>query len=45
MKLNPKKCVFGVSVGKFLGFIINHRGIEENPKKIKVILSMNHLRM
>ena len=27
MKLNPAKCAFGVSVGKFLGFIINSRGI------------------
>ena len=23
MKLNPTKCVFGVSAGKFLGFIVN----------------------
>ena len=22
MKLNPSKCVFGVSVGKFLGFVV-----------------------
>ena len=27
MKLNPAKCTFGVSVGKFLGFIVNSRGI------------------
>ena len=40
MKLNPAKCAFGVSVGKFLGFIVNHRGIEENPNKIKVVLDM-----
>ena len=25
MKLNPAKCAFGVSVGKFLGFIVNSR--------------------
>ena len=31
MKLNPTKCAFGVSVGKFLGFIVNHKGIEANP--------------
>jgi len=24
MKLNPKKCVFGVRSGKFLGFMISH---------------------
>ena len=40
MKLNPAKCAFGVSVGKFLRFIVNHRGIEANPNKIKVVLDM-----
>ena len=40
MKLNPAKCAFGVSVGKFLGFIVNHRGIEANPDKIKELLDM-----
>ena len=34
MKLNPAKCAFGVSAEKFLGFIVNHRGIEANPNKI-----------
>ena len=33
MKLNPAKCAFGVSVGKFLGFIVNNQGIEANPDK------------
>ena len=40
MKLNPAKCAFGVSTGKFLGFIVNHRGIETNPDKIKAVLDM-----
>ena len=40
IKLNPAKCAFGVSVGKFLGFIVNHRGIEANPDKIKAVLDM-----
>ena len=40
MKLNPAKCAFGVSAGKFLGFIVNNRGIEANPDKIKVMLDM-----
>ena len=40
MKLNPTKCVVGVSAGKFLGFIVNSCGIEENPDKIKVVLNM-----
>ena len=35
MKLNPSKCAFGVSAGKFLGFIVNNREIEANPDKIK----------
>ena len=34
MKLNPSKCAFGVSSGKFLGFMVLHRGIEANPDKI-----------
>ena len=40
MKLNPAKCAFEVSAGKFLGFIFNSRGIEANPNKIKVVLDM-----
>lgn len=32
MKLNPAKCAFGVSIGKFLGFIVTQRGIKVNPK-------------
>ena len=40
MKLNPAKCAFGVSAAKFLGFIVNHRGIEANPDKIKAVLDM-----
>ena len=40
MKLNPTKCAFGVSAGKFLSFIVNHRGIEANPDKIKAVLDM-----
>ena len=40
MKLNPTKCAFGVSAGKFFGFIVNSLGIEANPYKIKVVLDM-----
>ena len=40
MKLSPTKCAFGVSVGKFLGFIVNNREIEANPDKIKALLDM-----
>ena len=40
MKLNPVKFAFVVSVGKLLGFIVNSRGIEANPDKIKAVLDM-----
>ena len=33
IKLNPKKCVFGVLKGKLLGYIVSECGIEANPKK------------
>jgi hypothetical protein len=36
-KLNLEKCIFGVSAGKLLGFLVSYRGIEANPKKIKAI--------
>ena len=38
MKLNPLKCVFGVSTGRFLGFMVTQRGIEANPAQLKAIL-------
>ena len=40
MKLNPEKCAFGVSSGKFLGFLVSHRGIEANPEKIRAVTDM-----
>ncbi|XP_008222088.1 PREDICTED: uncharacterized protein LOC103322009 [Prunus mume] len=40
MRLNPTKCAFAVSFGKFLGFMISQRGIEANPEKIKAIIDM-----
>ena len=44
MRLNPIKCVFGVLLGKFLGFIVSQRGIKSNPEKVKAILDMASLR-
>ena len=41
MKLNRLNCVFGVGSGKFLGFMVNQRGIEANPEKIKALLEMS----
>lgn len=40
VKLNHVKCAFGVSTGKFLGYIVHHRGIEVNPAKVKAIMDM-----
>ncbi|KAL2243474.1 UNVERIFIED_CONTAM: hypothetical protein Sindi_0465400 [Sesamum indicum] len=40
MKLNPDKCTFGVSGGKFLGYMISERGIEANPEKIQAIMNL-----
>ena len=38
MKLNPSKCAFRVSSGKFLKFMVLQRGIEANPEKVRAIL-------
>jgi hypothetical protein len=35
--MNPRKCAFGVSAGKFLGFVIHEHGIEIDPDQIKSI--------
>ena len=40
MKLNPSKCAFEVTVGKFLGFMVSQRGIEVNLEKIQAILEL-----
>ena len=40
MKLNPNKCAFGVTTGKFLGFMVSQRGIEVNPEKVLAIMEL-----
>ena len=40
IKLNPKKCIFGVPRGMPLGFIVSDRGIEADPVKISAITKM-----
>jgi hypothetical protein len=40
IKLNHAKCVFGVLLGKLLGFLVSHRGIQENHNKVKAIKEM-----
>jgi hypothetical protein len=44
VKLNPKKCVFGVPRGMLLGFIVFERGIEANPEKIAAITNMGPIK-
>jgi hypothetical protein len=44
VKLNPEKCVFGVSRGMLPGFVVSERGIEANPKKISAIMNMGPIK-
>src|SRR3954470_4796046 len=37
IKLNPKKCAFGVPAGKLLGYMVSARGIDANPEKVQAI--------
>ena len=37
LRLNASKCSFGVGLGKFLSYMITHKGIEVNPDQIRVI--------
>ncbi|GKD46462.1 reverse transcriptase domain-containing protein [Tanacetum coccineum] len=40
MKLNPKKCTFGVEEGMFLGYKVNAKGLKVCPDKVDVVLSL-----
>jgi hypothetical protein len=40
VRLNLEKCIFGVRQGKILGYLVSHRGIEANPRKIQAIMDM-----
>ena len=40
LRLNPKKCVFGVTSGRLLGHTVGKGGIEVDPEKIKAITEM-----
>ncbi|GJV07223.1 reverse transcriptase domain-containing protein [Tanacetum coccineum] len=44
MKLNPKKCTFGVEEGMFLGYKVNTKGIKVCPDKTNVVLSLPSLK-
>ena len=43
MRLNADKCAFGMRVGKFLGYLITHRGIEVNPDQIETMKRLKPL--
>ena len=43
LKMNPLKCAFGVSAGKFLGFLVHNRGIDVDPAKASAIATMKAL--
>ena len=45
IKLNLAKWAFGVSSGKFLGFMVSQRGIKANPEKVRSILEMSSPKM
>jgi ribonuclease HI len=38
--MNPLKCAFGVSAGKFLGFLVHQRGIDVDPARASAIATM-----
>jgi hypothetical protein len=40
IKLNPKKCIFGIPRGMLLGFVVSERGIEANLEKISPITNI-----
>ena len=41
LHLNASKCSFGISTGRFLGYILTHQGIEVNPDQIKAINNLH----
>ena len=43
-KLNPSKCAFEVSSGKFLDFMVSQKGIKANLEKVKAILKISSLK-
>jgi hypothetical protein len=43
LKLNPDKCIFGITRGKVLGCLVSTKSIEANPNKIRAISQMQPL--
>jgi hypothetical protein len=40
LKLNPEKCIFGITKGKVIGCLVSTKGIEANPDKIRTLIQM-----
>ena len=40
MKLNPRKCVFGIKSVKFLGYLLSQRGTDANPELVQTIIDL-----
>ncbi|GAA0145327.1 hypothetical protein LIER_05548 [Lithospermum erythrorhizon] len=45
LRLDPDKCVFGVTSGKFMWYMISQRGIEPNPYKIATLRAIQSPRL
>ena len=40
LKLNQTKCTFGATSGKLLEFVVNKKGIEIDPDKVRAIQNL-----
>jgi hypothetical protein len=40
LKLNPEKCIFGITKGKLPDCLVSTKGIEANPDKIRALIQM-----
>ena len=43
LRLHTEKCAFGVGAGKFLGYLITHRGIQVNLDQIEAVKHLKPL--
>ncbi|GJS43615.1 reverse transcriptase domain-containing protein [Tanacetum coccineum] len=41
LKLNPKKCTFGVEEGAFLGYVVSTKGIKACPEKVEAVVKLH----
>ena len=44
LRMTPSTCVLGVSSGKFLGFLVHHKGIDLDPTKVEAITTLSPLK-